>query len=66
MKLREKLKVIFIKTELRKLIYIFIGILIMGLFEVVGVSSIVPFIAVITSPDLIHENIYLNSLYGFF
>ena len=66
MKLREKLKVIFTKTELRKLIYIFIGILIMGLFEVVGVSSIVPFIAVVSSPDLIHENIYLNSLYVFF
>ncbi len=57
MKLREKFKVIFTKTELRKLVYIFIGILIMGLFEVVGVSSIVPFIAVVTSPDLIHENI---------
>jgi len=66
MKSREKLKVIFTKTELRRLIYIFIGILVMGLFEVVGVSSIVPFIAVVTSPDLIHENIYLNSLYGFF
>ncbi len=66
MKLREKFKVIFTKTELRKLVYIFIGILIMGLFEVVGVSSIVPFIAVITSPEVIHENTYLNSLYVFF
>ena len=66
MKFREKLKVIFTKTELRKLIYIFIGILIMGLFEVVGVSSVVPFIAVVTSPELIHENIYLNTLYSFF
>ena len=66
MKLREKIKIIFTKSELRRLKYIFIGILIMGLFEVVGVSSIVPFIAVVASPDLIHENIYLNSLYGFF
>ena len=66
MKLREKLKVIFTKAELRKLIYIFIGILIMGLFEVVGVSSVVPFIAVVTSPELIHENIYLNALNDFF
>jgi len=66
MKLREKIKIIFTKSELRRLVYIFIGILIMGLFEVVGVSSIAPFIAVVTSPDLIHENVYLNSLYGFF
>ena len=66
MKLREKLKVIFTKAELIRLIYIFVGILIMGLFEVVGVASIAPFIAVVTSPELIHENIYLNSLYSFF
>ena len=65
MKLRKKLKIFFTKTELRKLIYIFIGILIMGLFEVVGVSSVVPFIAVVTSPELIHENIYLNALNDF-
>ena len=38
----------------------------MGLFEVVGVSSVVPFIAVVTSPELINENIYLNTLYSFF
>lgn len=66
MKFQEKLKVMFTKAELIRLIYIFIGILIMGVFEVVGVSSIVPFIAVVSSPDLIHENIYLNSLYVFF
>ena len=55
MKLQEKLKVFLTKVELIRLIYIFIGILIMGLFEVVGVSSVVPFIAVVTSPELIHE-----------
>jgi len=66
MKLQEKLKVMFTKAELIRLIYIFIGILIMGVFEVVGVSSIVPFIAVVSSPELIHENIYLKSLYDFF
>ena len=66
MTFQEKFKVIFTKAELIRLIYISIGILIMGLFEVVGVSSIVPFIAVVASPELIHENIYLNSLYGFF
>ena len=66
MTFQEKIKVIFTKAELVRLIYIFIGILIMGFFEVIGVSSIAPFIAVVTSPELIHENIYLNSLYVFF
>ena len=66
MTFQEKFKVIFTKAELIRLIYISIGILIMGLFEVVGVSSIAPFIAVVASPELIHENIYLNTLYNFF
>jgi len=66
MKFQEKFKLIFTKVELIRLIYIFVGILFMGLFEVVGVSSIAPFIAVVASPELIHENIYLNSLYVFF
>jgi len=66
MTFKEKSIILFTKSELIRLIFIFIGILIMGFFEVVGVSSIVPFIAVITSPEVIHENIYLNWLYGFF
>ena len=66
MNLLQKINVLFTKSELKKVFLLFVGILIMGLFEVVGVSSIVPFIAVVTSPDLIHENIYLNPLYVFF
>ena len=38
----------------------------MGLFEVVGVTTIVPFIAVVVSPELVYENIYLSQVYNFF
>ena len=65
-KFREKIIILFTRSELKKILLLFVGILIMGFFEVVGVSSIAPFIAVIASPELIHENIYLNSLYVFF
>ena len=50
---------IFTKSELKKLILLLVGIVMMGLFEVVGISAIVPFIAVVVSPELVFENPYL-------
>ena len=45
---------------------LFVGILIMALLEVVGVASIAPFMAVISTPEMIHENSYLSVLYTLF
>jgi len=66
MKLQEKIKVLFTKTELSKLTLIFIGILLMGFFEVIGVSAVIPFVAVVISPEIIYENIYLYEIYNYF
>ncbi|MDC0483690.1 hypothetical protein OAN65_01410 [Candidatus Thioglobus sp.] len=66
MKLLEKIKILFTKSELSKLVLIFFGILLMGVFEVVGVSAIIPFIAVVISPETIYENVYLYEVYGYF
>ena len=66
MKLREKIIILFTRSELKKLLLLFLGILIMGLFEVVGVTTVVPFIAVVVSPELVYENIYLSQVYNFF
>ena len=66
MNLRQKINIIFAKSELKKVFLLFVGILIMGLFEVVGVTAIVPFIAVVVSPELVYENIYLSQIYNFF
>ena len=66
MNLRQKINLIFTKSELKKILLLFIGILIMGLFEVVGVTSVVPFIAVVVSPELVYENIYLSQVYNYF
>ena len=38
----------------------------MGLLEVIGVTTIVPFMAVVISPELVNENIYLSQAYNFF
>ncbi len=59
------LKIIFDKKEQKELIFLFIGILFMGFFEVVGVASIGPFMAIISTPELIHENKYLSFIYVF-
>jgi len=66
LKLQQKLKILFTESELKKLILLFVGILIMALLEVVGVASIAPFMAVISTPEMIHENSYLSALYTLF
>ena len=66
MKIKQKINIIFTKSELKKLILLLIGILMMGLFEVIGVSAIVPFIAVVVSPELVFENTYLLKVYNYF
>ena len=66
MKIKQKINIIFTKSELKKLILLLVGIVMMGLFEVVGISAIVPFIAVVVSPELVFENPYLLRVYNFF
>ena len=66
MKFYKKIKYIFTKSEFKKIIIIFFGIVIMGLIEIVGVSSIVPFMTVVSTPSMIHENSYLSFVYTFF
>ena len=38
-------------------------IVIMALLEVIGVASILPFMAVLTNPNLIEVNFFLNSMF---
>ena len=37
--------------------------LIMALFDMIGVASILPFIAVLTTPSLVETNLILNKLF---
>ena len=36
----------------------------MGVFEVVGVASVMPFMALVADPDIIRTNVYLSSAYS--
>ena len=52
----DKFKYIVRPSDFKKVILIFIGMLVTGLLEVLSVSSILPFMAVVTNPELIQEN----------
>jgi ABC-type multidrug transport system fused ATPase/permease subunit len=49
----------------RKLsILLLIGILIMAFIDMVGIASIIPFIALISSPEIIETNLFLKNTYN--
>ena len=50
-------------SEQKKVIFILFLILAMAFFDVLGVSSIAPFIALLTNPDLVENNAILIKLY---
>lgn len=62
----KKIKSLFNAKERRHILYLLLGIIVMSLLEVVGIASIVPFMAVVSKPEIIHENIYLNFSYQYF
>ena len=62
----DKLRILFTVNERKYVALLFLGILIMGLLEVVGVASIAPFMAVVSNPDVIHENNYLSASFQYF
>lgn len=57
------LKHIVIKGERLKVLFLFIGMLFLGFFEMAGVASIVPFMSMVTDESIIFSNNYLNYLY---
>ena len=62
----KKIKKLFSKNEMKKLLGITIFSIIISLSEVVGLSTIVPFMAIVTNQNVIFENKYLRLIYNFF
>ncbi|MCH4247896.1 MAG: ABC transporter ATP-binding protein/permease [Acinetobacter populi] len=50
----------------RKLLWVLVLVMIMALIEAAGVVSIMPFLAVLSNPDVIKNNIVLHQLYDLF
>jgi ATP-binding cassette, subfamily B, bacterial PglK len=52
--------------EKRKLRLLFVAFILTGIFEIAGIASIAPFMAVVSSPEIIQDNHYLNTIYMYF
>tara|TARA_B100000780_G_C21126955_1_gene457754 strand:- start:14681 stop:16492 length:1812 start_codon:yes stop_codon:yes gene_type:complete len=50
----------------KKLILIVFLVLIMAILDVIGIASIMPFMAVLANPDIVESNTYLQSLYNLY
>jgi ABC-type multidrug transport system fused ATPase/permease subunit len=59
-------KLLFLLTphERKRAVLLLIMIMIMALLEMIGVASILPFIAVVSNPDIINTNLILNAVYN--
>ena len=51
------------KSEKKKFFYLICLIFIMAFLDMLGVASILPFIAVLSNPQVIDTNFYINYVY---
>ncbi|MDC0859216.1 ABC transporter ATP-binding protein [Candidatus Pelagibacter sp.] len=65
MKILKKLLLLLSFTEIKKAILLVIAIIVMAIFEMMGVVSIMPFLTVLMNPEFIETNISLNKIYTF-
>jgi len=58
-------KILFLLTpqERKKAGFLLVMILIMAILDTVGVASIMPFIAVLTNPEIVEKNLFLEFIY---
>jgi len=66
LELIKKIKPLFSPEERRRLYWLFVPILMMAFIQVLGVASIMPFIAVLASPSMIETNRWLRWAYDAF
>lgn len=61
-----KLLLFFNKKEKKRLFILFFMMIIAAIFETVGIGLIVPFVGIVTSPDMIHSQPILSYIYQLF
>lgn len=66
MTFHKKITQVFTKKEKIKFIWLALAILLMGLLEVVGVASILPFMQLIAEPNTVETHGWLATAYQFF
>ena len=61
----KKLLSLLSQHERKRALLLLVMILIMALLDMIGVASILPFMAVLTNPDLIESNLILNQMFEY-
>ena len=61
----KKLIKLLTPRELRQGYLLLLMIILMGLLDAIGVASIMPFMAVLSSPEIVDTNIYLKNTFNF-
>ena len=59
----KKLLLLFSKQERKQAFILLLMITFMALLDVIGVASILPFMATLTNPSIIETNFILNKMY---
>ena len=59
----KKILYILTKKERKGAVYLLIMVLAMALIEMLGIASIMPFIALLTNPEIINTNSFINFAY---
>ena len=54
---------LFSKRERTRLAFIVAAMALGAIFEAIGIGLIMPFIAILSNPQLIHDNALLNGIY---
>src|SRR5690625_4317628 len=62
----KKLLQLFNKREKKKFIVLFLMMIVAAIFETVGIGLIVPFVGIVTNPDMIQEQKILSYIYNLF
>ena len=58
-----KMLILLTNHERKRAVLLFFMVLIMAFLDMIGVASILPFMAVLTNPSLVETNMILNSMY---
>jgi ABC-type bacteriocin/lantibiotic exporter with double-glycine peptidase domain len=64
MQIIKKLHYILSKRERKLSVLLLIGILLMAMIDMLGIASILPFIALISNPEIIDTNLFLKNIFS--
>ncbi len=62
----KKLLMLFNKKEKKKLLFLFFMMMLAALLETIGIGLIVPFVGIVTNPEIIQEQGILSQIYEIF